>query len=352
MNNIPRRRVLGLAIGGIVVAGVAGGVALFTHFEQAPVGSATAHQASSGPWTFTDDRGITVSLPSRPRRIVAYDLAASALMHLGLMPVGIFATYPFSQNPQLSGFDLSHVAKVAESYGQINFETLAAIAPDLIVTVFYPNYAGAEMGFKDKAQQTEAEQFAPTIAFNALHDLTTVIGRFEQLGSSLGIDLKGQRVTTAHQQFAAVSARLHAATAAKPGLTALVIAAEPGLGIQVARPESDSTLQLYEKLGLHLIHPTSPPQNINQNPNGFFYELNSFEQVGRYPADLILYSNLPGAMTLQQLATIPTWQILPAVKARQLVPWQQLDPYSYELLNQRMTAIASAVEQAKMVKGS
>ncbi|MGH8908259.1 MAG: hypothetical protein ACRD0K_17565 [Egibacteraceae bacterium] len=79
-----------------------------------PHGNNAAGAAES--WSFTDDRGVEVTLGSRRRRIVDYDTAASALWHLGLRPVGIFAGYPLAGNPNLAGLDLSGIESVGEVY--------------------------------------------------------------------------------------------------------------------------------------------------------------------------------------------------------------------------------------------
>jgi iron complex transport system substrate-binding protein len=345
MSGMTRRRFIGIVGAGVVVVG--GGIAV----AATRLGKSSSNEAS-GPWTITDDRGVTVSLKSQPKRVVAYDLAASALMNIGMMPVGIFASFPFDKNPQLAGFDLSGVAKVSEGYGQINLETLAAAHPDVIVTIYDPRLTGPVIGFKDKEQQAKVEQLAPVIAINSIKDVTDVIDRFEQLGSAMGVDLKSQRVTSAHEQYKAASTRLQAATTSKPGLIAAALAAQPGLGFMYARPDLNPTLRLYEKLGLHMVQPASKPADINQNYNGFFYEQNSFELPSKYPADLILYSTLPAAMDLNAMNAIPTWQSLPAVKVGQTLGWRVLDPFSYALLSQDVDKLAAAVEHAKVVAGA
>lgn len=333
MSGRTRRRLLGVAVVALALAGCGG--------------SSSAKKASG--WTFTDDRGVTVSLKSRPKRIVAYDIAASALMHIGLKPVGIFASFPFEKNPQLAGLDLSGIAKVSEAYGQINLETLAATRPDLIVTIFNPLLTGPVIGFPDKATQAKAQKIAPIVAINSTKDVTTVIDRFEQLGKALGLNLDAPDVKAAHKRFEEASARLRKATAAKPRLKALAMAGVKGLGFSFARPDLNPTLRLYEKLGLHVIKPVSKPGNINKDYNSYFYERASFELADKYPADLILWGHVPGTLDLAALNRIPTWQQLPAVKAGQLVSWRVLDPFSYELLSGDLERLAKAVENAKIV---
>ncbi len=66
--------------------------------DTATLAAEQAEQA--GPWTFTDDRGVEVTLESRPQRIVAYETAASALWHVGITPVGIFGGSTAGRQPQ------------------------------------------------------------------------------------------------------------------------------------------------------------------------------------------------------------------------------------------------------------
>jgi len=310
---------------------------------------------SGGPapagWSFTDDRGTQVSLKAQPRRIVAYDLAASPLMNIGVRPVGIFGSFPLDKSPQLAGLDLNGIARVGEAYGKLNLETLAAAQPDLIVSIFDPRLAGPVIGFPDQATQAQVEQLAPVLAINSINDLPHVIERFEQLGQALGVDLSASDAASNQQQFQAASTRVQATTAAKPELTALAVAPYGGVGFAFARPDLNPTLRFYESLGLKMAKPTSPPADINTDYNGFFYEQASFELAGKYPADLLLYDVLPGALDLGTLATIPTWEQLPAVQAGQLLPWRVLDSFAYKLLDADLGALADAIERATVVTG-
>ncbi|MGQ0776580.1 MAG: hypothetical protein ACT4NY_19500 [Pseudonocardiales bacterium] len=53
---------------------------------------------SGGGWSFTDDRGVRVDLPSRPMRIAAYETAGAALINLGVRPVASFGSGPVDQS--------------------------------------------------------------------------------------------------------------------------------------------------------------------------------------------------------------------------------------------------------------
>ena len=347
MSALTRRRFLGVTTAAGIAAVLAG-----CGGSPPPAAGTSPTPAASGAWSFTDDRGTTVSLPAQPQRLVAYDIAASALMNVGVQLVGLFGSCPAAKSPQLAGLDLSGVTILGEAYGALNLEALAAARPDLVVTIFDPRLTGPVIGFPDAATQARVEQIAPLLAIDSTKDLTVVIDRFEELGAALGVHRTAPDVTAAHQRFAAASARLRAATAAKPGLTALALSAGSAWGFGFARPDQNPTLRLFQQHGLQLVKPASPPGDINKAYNSFFYEYASFELADVYPADLILYSNLPVALDLQALGAIPTWQRLPAVQAGQLVPWRTLDPFSYKLLGGDLDALATAVERAQDVTGA
>jgi iron complex transport system substrate-binding protein len=336
VSGIPRRRLLGVVVALLAFAlGGCGG------------SSSSSSGGATGRWTFTDDRGVTVSLKSRPKRIVAYDVAARALMDIGVQPIGILASFPAAKDMMLQGLDLSGV-KVTPAW-QVNLEALAALRPDLIVTVYEPPYKAAVLGFPNKTTQAKAQHLAPIVAIDSLRNVTAVTDRFEQLGKALGADLHAPDVVAAHKNFAAASARLRAATAAKPRLTALALAGVKGVGFSVARPDLNPTLRLFEKLGLHLVKPRSKPADINKDYVLHYFERDSFELADKYPADLILLGRPPLVMSRKELDAIPTWRRLPAVKAGQVVSWRRLDPFSYKLLSADLDALAKAVEHARVV---
>jgi iron complex transport system substrate-binding protein len=332
-----RRRFVGVAGGSIASVVLAG------------CGTSSSDDGAGG-WTFTDDRGVKVSLKSRPTRVVAYDLAASALMHAGVKPAGIFASFPFDKNAELEGLDTSGVAKVGEAYAKLNLETLAATRVDLVVTIFDPRLTGPLIGFPDKPTQAKVQRLAPIVAIDATKPLTTAIARFEELAGALGANLKAPLVTAAQKRFSDAEARARAAIAAKPGLTAVAFAAYKGYGLNFARPDQFPILAEYEKLGLKLVKVGGKPGDINKAYDSFFYENVSFEQADKYPADLMLYDSQPAAMDVKELDAIPTVRRLPAVKAGQLAGWVNIGGFSHELAAQRVGTLAEAVEHAHVLK--
>ena len=83
---------------------------------------------------------------------------------------------------------------------------------------------------------------------------------------------------------------------------------------------------------------------------GGFFEALSWENAGKYPADLILLDNRCTALQPKDLAAKPTWAQLPAVKANQVTPWDAVPRFSYAgsapLLENLATAIRSAKRSA------
>ena len=97
------------------------------------------------------------------------------------------------------GRDLSEVAIVGSTYGEIDLEALAAAAPDIIVTTIYPADSSGEIaedavgyGFNDLAQQEQVAEIAPivTIAYrgSAADVIERVVDLAESLGEPLGLE--------------------------------------------------------------------------------------------------------------------------------------------------------------------
>ncbi|RIK46564.1 MAG: hypothetical protein DCC58_02735 [Chloroflexi bacterium] len=76
-----------------------------------------------------------------------------------------------------------------------------------------------------------------------------------------------------------------------------------------------------------------------------FWEIISWEQINKYPADLILLDARAGVLTVDEFSSIGTWAALPAVQAGQVGPWYAGAPYSYIGLvpiMQELTALINA----------
>ncbi len=126
-----------------------------------------------------------------------------------------------------------------------------------------------------------------------------------------------------------------AAIAAKPNLRVLVTYADEG-GLSIARPSEFPDLLSFRALGLDLVEPEGGDQ---------YYETLSWEQAGRYPADLILHDTRAFSLQPDQLTAFPTWTALPAVQAGQVGRWSaevRLSAQGYATALEDVAATVSA----------
>jgi iron-desferrioxamine transport system substrate-binding protein len=125
--DISRRRLLAAtaALGALLGLPACG-----TDTEPAPA-------AADPSWNFRDARGEHVRLPRRPERIVAYVGVAAVLWDYGVRPVGIFGPQrrdDGSPDATVGNIDLATVGSTGDDYESVDYEALAVLRPDLIVT--------------------------------------------------------------------------------------------------------------------------------------------------------------------------------------------------------------------------
>ena len=81
--------------------------------------------AATGPWTYTDGAGKTVTLDERPTRIIAHAYSAAALMEFGIKPIAVYADGPIAEDVGLQSIDLSGIEVLGEEWGKIDVEKAA-----------------------------------------------------------------------------------------------------------------------------------------------------------------------------------------------------------------------------------
>lgn len=293
----------------------------------------------AGPWEFTDDRGITISLPERPVRIVAQSTAAAALWDLGIRPVGVFGPQrraDGSNDPEIGNVDLSTVESVGEQWGELDLEKLAALRPDIIVTTMWQP---PDLWYITEDVAAKVEAIAPTVGIHvADRPISQSIARFEELAQALGADLQAPAIVAARQRFEQASAELKAAIAEKPGLKVLFGAGSLDT-LWVVNPPPYADLRYFQELGLEIVVPENPDQ---------FWEALSWEQALKYPADLILYDVRSHVVPPDQLAEkVPTWNQHPAVKAGQVGPWHATAAHSYAGFAAIMEELTASIRQSR-----
>jgi iron complex transport system substrate-binding protein len=280
-------------------------------------------EAAAKGWSFTDDRGETVTATEVPKRIVAYTSSAGALWDLGIKAVGTFG--PLSPvdgkpNPQSGNVDPAQVTNLGEEYGQADIEKLASLHPDLIV---YGTWSPeAELTDEEK----KMAEIAPMVKINHGKGATLdkTIARYAELATSLGADLGSAGITKDKADFEAASNRLRDWAKAKADvrITAVALATEM---MYVAVPKDNADLAYYSGLGLNLITPDAPN-------NGEFWEYLSWENADKYAADVIMWDTRSQAVKPEQtIKDKPSFAKLPAVETNQLVRWDYVSPPSYKL---------------------
>ena len=301
---------------------------------------ARAAAGSSGPWKFTDDRGVEVSLDAPPQRIVAHEYALAALWDYGVRPVGTYGSVSIDEQPIFADLDLEGIVSVGEVWGEVNLESLVALRPDLIISTYWPSEKLLG-GVKDDKLETKMEALAPFVGIDAQVPATRTIERFEALAQALGSDLEAPETKAIRADFDRAVANFQAAVEAKPGLRAMAVYADPE-ALYVGKTADYSDLREYEVWGLDVVSGDSPDP---------YWEIVSWENADKYAADLILYDARATAPSLDELAAIPVWNDLPAVRANQLAPWHMEEEVSYRLFGGHIEEITAVIERSEVVAG-
>jgi iron complex transport system substrate-binding protein len=241
----------------------------------------------------------------------------ASLWNYGVEPVAAFGQTSAADDVAFEGRDLADLEIVGESYGQIDLERLAAADPDVIVTSVYPTDSSGALdpgqplyGFESIQQQEQVARIAPIVAIAYRGSAADVIERTVELAESLGAD--SATIDAAREDYEAASAQLTAA--GERGITVLPVYATASDGWWMGKAPDDPSLRLYSDLGVDFVDPGG---------DTYFWETVSWEQVPRYPSDVILYS-LRGGETPEQMRAQPTYPLLPAVQAGQEHPWKYI----------------------------
>src|SRR4051794_17279648 len=281
-------------------------------------GEQPASAAEQG-WAFTDDLGTTVELDEAPTRIAGLNDVLSSLWNYGIEPVAAWGQTSIEDDVAFEGKDVSDVAIVGTSYGQIDLEALAAADPDLIAASVYPadsegtiDEAAPFYGFESMEQQEQVAQIAPVVGIFWGGSAADVVERTADFATSLGIDFESDDLAVMKQDYADASAKPTAAP--ESGVSVLPVYATEADGWWMAKAPDDPSLHLYQDLGVNFVDPGG---------EGYFWESVSWENVTAHPSDVLLYS-LRFSMSPEEIAAQPTAALLPAVQAGQLYPWKYI----------------------------
>lgn len=299
----------------------------------------------SGPWSFTDDRGTTVRLGKVPANIVAFTGVGAALYDYGIQVKGVFGptrTKDGRADVQAGDMDVSKVTVLGNSWGQFSVEKYAALAPDVLISTMFDS-VGTLWYVPDESKKKIA-QLAPSVGVSVYdRQLTRPLQRMWELAESLGADMKAAEVTAAKKRFEEASARLRAAAKAKPGLKVMAGSASDQL-FYVSGTHLSVDLEYFKALGVDFVE---PPESAKEQ--GGWYESLSWENVDKYPADIIMMDDRASALQPAGI-TKATWRRLPAVKAGQVIARSPEPILSYGKCVPLLNGLAVALEKAKKVR--
>ncbi|CCH19151.1 ABC transporter substrate-binding protein [Micromonospora lupini] len=305
-----------------------------------PAGSGNA----GGPWSFTDDRNKKIEAASRPARVVAFTGVAAALVDFGLdkQLVGVFGETKRADgtaDPQAGALNVETVEILGNVWGEFSLEKYAALRPELLVTHMYDPDA---LWYVPDESKDKILPLAPSVAITTARvPMTKPIERYAALAESLGADLSAKVVTDAKARFDAAADAVRQAVKANPGIKVMACSGSPDL-FYVSNPKVSTDLMYFAELGVDIVVPTKLEA-------GDYFEALSWENTGKFPADLILLDNRSTALQPKDLAAKPTWQQLPAVKANQVTPWDAVPRFSYAGSAPLLENLATAIRNAKKV---
>lgn len=296
-------------------------------------------EMATGDWTFTDDRGETVTLDAPPGRIAAQSTIAGGLWEYGITVDGVFGPLRYADgtpHPSVGLADPDDFESVGEIDSQINIEALAAVRPDVIVAPMWTE--DTYWGIADE-DVDEVEAIAPLIGIVVGdQSMEEPLGRLGELAATFGDD-EAAAVDDARTEFDTAGVALSDALAAKPGLTVLAASGTPS-ELFVAWPDGFPDLAYYASLGMQIVEPTEHPEA------GGYWQTLSWEQVDTYEADLILADVRGGSLDTLLDQMPASGRSLPAVQADQMVAWPLATALGYGNAAAVLGELAETVESA------
>ncbi|MEU6660885.1 ABC transporter substrate-binding protein [Streptomyces sp. NPDC046821] len=342
----PSRRGI-LAAGGALGLGAALAACGSDSKDGSGAGAGAGKNVKSGPWSFKDDRAVTAKADKVPANVVAFTSVAAALWDYGIQCKGVFGpTRTAGGKPDVQAGDMAvdKVTIIGNAWGQFNIEKYAALAPDLLVTTVYDT-AGTLWSVPEDSKD-KILKLAPSVGISVYdRQMTRPLERLLALAESLGADVKADKVVKAKQRFEAAAARLRKAAKAHPDIRVLVGSASQDI-FYVSGTNLSADLEYFKSLGVKFVE---PPEKAKKASGGW-YESLSWENIDKYPADVIMMDNRTATIQPADLAKDKaTWKKLPAVRAGQVIPRVTEPIYSYAKCAPILEDLAEAIEKARKV---
>ena len=340
-----RRTLLGSA------AGAAAGTALLardTSAQDATPGASPATDVPAngtqpdGTWVFTDDRGVTVTLPKQPERIFADLAAAAPLWDFGIHPLAV-SGWTTSTDVAWGNVDRSLEDITAPDTGMPDAEKLVALQPDLYVSITWlKNEPSNVNGFVADPEALErVNSIVPIVCIAATGLADENLFRFETLAELLGADMNAPELAASRDTFdRTVSAFTQLATE-MADLTTFFANVGTEAEWYAATIADWADLAWFQKLGLTIIDIPAEP--------GAYWERLSREQALTYPADIFVNSARSDALSPEELQQDPIFGQHPAIKAGQIGGWNQDFILSYQGLTTLLTDLTSLLQRSHKI---
>ncbi|MFD8594702.1 ABC transporter substrate-binding protein [Kitasatospora sp. NPDC059646] len=296
----------------------------------------------NGSWSYTDDRGRTVTAKSAPTRVVAFTGAAAALADFGLdkQLVGVFGETRAADgkpDPQAGSLDVDRVEVIGNAWGEFSIEKYAALRPDLLVTHMYDPDA---YWYVPDESKDKILQLAPAVLTSTGRvSIRQPIEHYAKLAEALGADLKAPKVVDARTRFEQASEALRQAVRAAGGIKVMACSGSTDL-FYVSNPKVSCDLIWFAELGVDFVQP-------EKTDGGDYYEGLSWENAGKYHADVLLLDQRSTALQPKDLAAKPAWGRLPAVQAGQITPWDAVPRFSYAGFAPLLERLTAAVQKSR-----
>jgi len=333
----------GLASGAALASTAAAAQTASPEADASPVADIPANGVQpDGSWVFTDDRGITVTLPQAPTRIFADLKAGAPLWDFGITPIGV-AGWTVASDIAWGELDRSiPEINAGSDSGLPDPEKLIALQPDLYVAVTSnPDDLDFLWGFPDAESIATIGEIVPIIAISTTGSIDVNTARFAELAELLGADPTAPNIVESREIYDETVAAIEALTAEKSELTALFATVKDDAEWHVANWTDWADLTFYSSLGLNIVKANAE--------DGAFWEALSREQALAYPTDLFFISTRAGNFSVQELQGDPIFGQHPAIKAGQIGAWDQDSVYSYRGVTVALDLVKTALETATKV---
>ncbi len=306
-----------------------------------------ASPEAGGEWSFTDDKGVTITLPSRPERLVIDVNAAAPLWDFGIRPDAVFGwlANPSGDFGAAGGrIDASQVEIIGNGEETIDVEALVGLNADLLITLtFAPDDPNEYWSLAADGPLEQVRQVVPILAISGVIPDDETTNRYAELAEALGADLSTPEIDADFERWQAAEEEFKAVLAEKPGISAVYIAPSPDM-YYVANPAVAGDVSYARALGLTIPDVTIDPAN------GDYWEYLSPEEIGKYQTD-ILFVSYRADLSIEEFTAIPTVAALPAVKAGQVFEWNQDSIASYRGQADGVESLIANVSASEIVTG-